>query len=185
MGSAALLLLPAMARAGAPVGGVDVVARFAEAEKQHRVGVARKTKLIDARPARTGEIVVTVIKGEGIETRSKQAEAGDWVVRNRCPETGNEEYLVKAAKFSALYAEQGPGAGGGGWREFRPRGPEVRYFIVRDEDGEFSFTAPWGEEMVAKSGDAIVQSPGDGRDIYRVAAKSFACTYEIVPRPQR
>ena len=50
------------------------------------------TKPVDARPARPGEIVVTLIKDEGHETRSRPAEAGDMVVRNRCPETGNEAY---------------------------------------------------------------------------------------------
>ena len=161
----------------------DVVAQFAEAVAQHRVGIAHKTKPVDARPARPGEIVVTVIKGEGVETRSKPAEAGDWVVRNRCPATGNEQYLVKAAKFPSRYGEpQGP-ADPEGWREFHPRGTDMRYFIVTGADGAFSFTAPWGEAMVAKPGDAIVQTPGDEKDTYRVAAESFVCTYEIVQHP--
>jgi len=43
----------------------DVVAQFAEAVAQHRVGIAHKTKPVDARPAKPGEIVVTVINGEG------------------------------------------------------------------------------------------------------------------------
>src|SRR5262245_15940559 len=161
----------------------DVVAQFAEAVAQHRVGIARKTKPVDARPAKPGEIVVTVIKGEGVETRSKPAETGDWVVRNRCPATGNERYLVKAAKFASRYGEpQGP-ADAEGWREFRPQGTDMRYFIVAGADGAFSFTAPWGEAMVVKPGDAIVETPGDEKDTYRVAADSFACTYEIVQHP--
>lgn len=53
---------------------------------------------MDARPARPGEVVVTVIAGEE-ETRSKPAVAGDWVVRNRCPETGN----VAAGSFACTY----------------------------------------------------------------------------------
>jgi hypothetical protein len=59
----------------------------------------------------------------------------------------------------------------------------MRYFIVTGADGAFSFTAPWGEAMVVKPGDAIVQTPGDENDTYRVAADSFACTYEIVQHP--
>ena len=161
----------------------DVVARFAAAVAQHRVGIARKTKPVDARPARPGEIVVTVIKGEGVETRSKPAEPGDWVVRNRCPATGNERYLVKAAKFPSRYGEPQGLADAEGWREFRPRGTDMRYFIVTGADGAFSFTAPWGEAMVARPGDAIVQTPGDEKDTYRVAADSFACTYEIAQHP--
>jgi hypothetical protein len=161
----------------------DVVAQFAEAGAQHRVGIARKTKPVDARPARPGEVVVTVIKGEGVETRSKPAEAGDWVVRNRCPATGNERYLVKATKFPSRYGEpQGP-ADPEGWREFHPKGTDMRYFILTGAGGAFSFTAPWGEATVAKPGDAIVQTPGDEKDTYRVAAESFVCTYEVVPHP--
>jgi hypothetical protein len=68
-------------------------------------GVARKTRPVDARPATEGEIVVTAIAGEGVETRSKPAAKGDWVVRNRCAETGNEQYLVAASRFPARYGE--------------------------------------------------------------------------------
>ena len=34
--------------------------------------------------------------------------------------------------------------------------------------------------MKAHPGDALVQDPDDERDSYRIAAKAFACTYEIV-----
>ncbi len=54
------------------------------------------------------------------------------------------------------------------------------YVVVRAEDGSFTFTAPWGEPMVARPGDALVRDPADPKDTYRVAAASFACTYEIV-----
>lgn len=179
----ALGLLAALAGAESPPQTSDVLARFARAVAAHRVGVARKTKPVDARPARPGEIVVTVIQSEGVETRSKPAEAGDWVVRNRCPETGNETYLVKAATFAARYGEPRGPADADGWREFHPTGRDMRYYFVTDREGDFTFTAPWGETMVAKPGDAIIQTPGDEKDTYRVAAKSFACSYEIVRAP--
>ena len=60
-----------------------------------------------------------------------------------------------------------------------PRGTIVRFFVLRPEHGEFTFEAPWGETMVAKAGDAIVQDPDKPGDIYRVAAASFRCTYEV------
>ncbi|MDS4068263.1 MAG: hypothetical protein RKO24_01430, partial [Candidatus Competibacter sp.] len=63
---------------------MDVEALFAQAEQDGRVGVARKSRPVDARPAVPGEIVVTVIAGEGKETQSQPAAAGDRVVRNRC-----------------------------------------------------------------------------------------------------
>lgn len=158
----------------------DQVALFATFKGEGRTGVAHKTKPVDARPATPGEVVVTVIKGEGVETRSKPAEAGDWVVRNRCPETGNEEILVKAAKFPTRYGEPQSEPDADGYREFMPKGSEMGYFIVPQDMGEFTFVAPWGETMIAKPGDAIVQTPENASDTYRIAAAAFACTYEIV-----
>ena len=162
----------------------DVLALFAKAESERRVGVARKSRLVDARPARSGEVIVTVIAGEGEETRSKPAEAGDWVVRNRCQETGNEQYLVKAAKFADRYGGPLGEPDANGWRDFRPRVRKMRYFIVGSEEGTFHFTAPWGEPMIARPGDAIVQDIDDPSDTYRVAAISFECTYEILEAPK-
>ena len=123
---------------------------------------------------------VTVIAGEGTETRSKPAEKGDWVVRNRCAATGNEEYLVAATQFKERYRDTGKAAGKDGWQEHRPVGKVMRFFVLKPEHGEFVFTAPWGEHMAAKPGDAIVQDPEKPADTYRVAAASFACTYEVL-----
>lgn len=158
----------------------DQIALMAEAKAQQATGVARKTREVDARPAVAGEVIVTTIKGEGVETTSKPAEAGDWVVRNRCPETGNEEILVKAAKFPQRYGEAQSPADAQGYSTFKPLGSDMTYFIVSEKNGAFTFTAPWGESMVAKPGDAIVQVPSDEKDTYRIAASSFKCTYEIV-----
>jgi hypothetical protein len=159
----------------------DVLVMFDQAEAAGNVNVARKSKPIDARPAKPGEVIITMIAGEGEETRSKPAEAGDWVVRNRCPITGNEEYLVKAASFRERYEGPLSDSDDGGWRAFRPRGKEMRYFIVGADLGTFSFMAPWGEHMVACPGDAIVQDPDQPADTYRVAAAAFECSYEVLP----
>ncbi|MBB6469059.1 hypothetical protein HNQ96_004948 [Aminobacter lissarensis] len=162
----------------------DQIALFSEVKGAGKIGIARKTKPVDARKAVVGEVVVTIIKGEGVETKSKPAEEGDWVVRNRCPETGNEEILVKAAKFPTRYGEPQSEPDKQGYQTFLPKGAEMGYFVVSNEIGEFSFTAPWGEKMSAKPGDAIVQVPADPSDTYRIAAASFACTYEIVTPAQ-
>jgi hypothetical protein len=158
----------------------DVHALFATAEAEGRVGIARKSKPVDARPARPGEVVVTAVKDEGDETRSKPAADGDWVVRNRCPATGNEEYLVKAETFAERYAGPSSEPDTQGWREFRPQDREMHFFVVGESEGTFTFTAPWGEQMVARPGDAIVRNPADPKDTYRVAAAAFECTYEVV-----
>jgi len=164
---------------------VDVVAYFQHASNARGTGLARKTKPVDVRPATPGEVIITMIAGEGKETQSPPARSGDMVVRNRCPETGNEEILVGADVFARRY--EGPiGAGSGdGWLPYRPRGVEMRFVVVPEQDGEFSFTAPWGERMVARPGDAIVQDPSNPKDTYRVAKAAFACTYEVVREPER
>jgi hypothetical protein len=158
----------------------DIGELFKTAEAACKVGIARKTKPVDARPANAGEVIVTLIAGEGKETQSRPAVAGDMVVRNRCPETGNEEYLVSAKKFAAHYEGPHGGADAEGWSEYRPVEPEMRYFIIDESVGAFVFIAPWGEEMVAKPGDAIVRNPEDPADTYRIAAKAFKCTYEVI-----
>lgn len=187
--AAALSLVPVMGYE-AFARDIDIDALFAAAEKDGRVGIARKTKPVDARPAKPGEVVVSVIKGEGKETQSKPAEAGDMVVRNRCGESGNEEQLVKQEKFIERYegpvrdAAQ-PEDAAQGWQPYRPLGKEMMVFTVRAEDGSFSFTAPWGEAMVAKPGDVIARDPKDVKDTYRIARAAFDCTYEMVQKAKK
>jgi hypothetical protein len=156
---------------------------FAKADRDNRVGIARKARPVDARPAAEGEIVVTVIAGEGAETQSRPAARGDMVVRNRCEVTGNEQYLVKAETFRERYnGPLGP-AEGEGWQPYRPRGADMLYVVVRDEDGPCTFTAPWGEKVTAWPGDALLRDPAHPDDTYRVAAAAFECTYEIIKEP--
>jgi hypothetical protein len=165
----------------------DIAGMFARAIQSEQTGVARKTKSVDARPARPGEVVITIIKGEGQETQSRPAERGDMVVRNRCPATGNEEILVKAVTFAERYEGPVGATDSDGWSPYRPRGIDMLYFIVRPQDGTFTFQAPWGEPMIARPGDAIVRDPGNPKDAYRIARAAFDCTYEITqaPKPKR
>lgn len=178
------LLFPLAAYASEDVPSRDQIALMAEIKKTDMAGVARKTRDVDARPASPGEIVITYIKGQGVENRSRPAEKGDWVVRNRCEETGNEEVLVKARNFSDRYGEPLSAADAAGYRAFRPKGENMSYFIVTDDIGPFNFRAPWNEVVVALPGDAIVQVETDESDTYRVAAEAFRCTYEIINPPK-
>lgn len=162
---------------------VDVVSYFSQASAARGSGLARKTKLVDIRPARPGEIIVTTIRGEGKETQSPPAQLGDKVVRNRCPETGNEQILVAERSFSRRYEGPVGSAGGDGWLPYRPRGIDMRFVVVTPQDGTFDFLAPWGEPMVARPGDLIVQDLQDSKDTYRVAKAAFACTYEVLREP--
>ncbi|MHB2165993.1 hypothetical protein [Alsobacter sp. R-9] len=182
-----LLMLPvaaaSLSAASARADDVDIVALFGKAQADGRVGMASKTKPVDGRPAVVGEVIVTIIKGEGVETKSKPAEAGDLVVRNRCPETGNEEYLIKANRVKDRYGEPNGTADSAGWQAYAPKGVPMRYFILGASEGPWTFKAPWGESMVAKPGDAIVQDPSNPKDTYRIAAASFRCTYEVTKAP--
>ncbi len=164
---------------------VDIYAYFQKASGFDGEWLARKTKIVDAREAKPGEIVVTILKGEGKETQSPPANAGDMVVRNRCPESGNEEFLVPSAKFAGRYEGPTGPAGEDGWRPYRPRGADMRFVVVTEKDGEFTFTAPWGETMVARPGDAIVQDSQDPKDTYRVQKDAFTCTYEEIRSPSK
>jgi hypothetical protein len=161
----------------------DVRAFFASAMDAGRSGMAEKTKTVDARPAAPGEVVVTIIRSEGVETKSKPAELGDMVVRNRCEPTGNEQYLVKAASFARRYGPPAAEADREGWRPYQPVGVLTRFVILRPDEGPFTFKAPWGETQVAKPGDVIAQDPSNPADTYRIAALSFACTYAVVKAP--
>lgn len=49
------------------------VAYFTQAQQAGITGVAIKTKPVLARPAKEGEIITTIIKGEGVETVSEPA----------------------------------------------------------------------------------------------------------------
>ncbi len=180
--AAAAIAFPDRSKAQVSLAGtsVNVQSLFAKAQEAGRTGRAKKTKLVDARPAKPGEVVVTIIAGEGKETQSKPAELGDMVVRNRCGETGNEMFLVKKAKFSERYEGPKGNADADGWRPYKPKGVELAYFVVAEREGAFSFDAPWGEAMVARPGDAIVQDPTNPKDTYRVAREAFNCTYEIM-----
>src|SRR4029453_5846203 len=101
---------------------IDVNSYFEKARAEGRDGIARKTRTVDVRPSTPGEVIVTTIRGEGKETQSAPANPGDMVVRNRCPETGNEEILVAAGNFAKRYEGPIGPAGVDGWVPYRPQG---------------------------------------------------------------
>ncbi|MEX6295061.1 hypothetical protein [Proteus mirabilis] len=149
-------------------------------------GVAIKTKPVLARPAKEGEVITTYIKGEGVETISEPAKAGDWVVQNICPATGNEEILVRKDKFAQRYNLADADKAKSitpirqGYQVFIPKGIEMNYFIVPKQTAEFAMEAPWGELQRFQAGDAVVQSTTDKQDIYRIQQAAFKCTYTIL-----
>ncbi|WP_238795201.1 hypothetical protein [Proteus terrae] len=161
------------------------VAYFTQAQQAGITGVAIKTKPVLARAAKEGEIITTIIKGEGVETVSEPAKVGDWVVQNICPETGNEEILVRKAKFAQRYnpaekSEINLASYPSDYQPFIPQGIEMNYFIVPESTPTFAMKAPWGELQRFQSGDAVVQSTTDSHDIYRIQKVAFECTYTIL-----
>ncbi|MBI6527828.1 hypothetical protein JEP40_01630 [Proteus vulgaris] len=161
------------------------VAYFTQAQQAGITGVAIKTKPVLARPAKEGEIITTIIKGEGVETVSEPAKVGDWVVQNICPETGNEEILVRKAKFAQRYNtveknEINLVSYPNDYQPFIPKGIEMNYFIVPVSTPAFAMKAPWGELQRFQPGDAVVQSTTDSQDIYRIQKAAFKCTYTIL-----
>lgn len=163
--------------------GVDIVSYFRHQESENGAGLARKTKLVDVRIAAPGEIIVTTIKGEGKETQSPPAKPGDMVVRNRCPETGNEEILVSREAFLRRYKRTLSKVQKNAWTPYWPIGLPMRFIRVPMNEREFIFNAPWGERMMVRPGDVIVQDPTNIGDTYRVAKAAFDCTYEIQKEP--
>lgn len=105
-----------------PLNIVEYFTRAQDAE----TGLARKSKPVDVRPAKPDEVIVTMIKGEGKETQSPPAKSGDMVVRNRCVETGDEQFLVPAASFLQRYEGPIGATYADGWSPYRPRGVLMR-----------------------------------------------------------
>jgi hypothetical protein len=117
----------------------------------------------------TGHLAVPTARAKKAETRRLKHDA----------EGGSS-----SPRLNPRNATKGPvGAPGDGWLTYRPRGVEMRFVVVADEDETFSFTAPWGETMVARPGDAIVQDLNNAGDTYRIAKAAFVCTYEVTSNP--
>jgi len=89
-------LAACLAAATAGAQSIDFSPLFTQAEQTGRVGLARKTQLVDARPTGQGEIVVTVIAGEAMVARP-----GDAIVRN--PANPSDTYRIAAASFTCTY----------------------------------------------------------------------------------
>lgn len=165
----------------------DRIVYFEQAKQSDLTGIAIKTKPVLARPAKEGEIITTTIKGEGIETISAPANIGDWVVQNICPETGNEEILVKKDKFIQRYEQADVNKvdvsiSTKEYHSYIPKGVEMNYFIIPKLSSPFVMQAPWGELQRFQAGDAVVQSITDNQDIYRIQKDAFNCTYTILKK---
>ena len=156
---------------------------FGAALARGRVGCAQKVAEVEARRATVGERIITFIAGEGIETVSRRACNGDWVVRSCSRETGYEEQLVDPETFETRYIPAGARSDDDGFSRFNARWCPVRFCVVGKEEGDFAMLAPWGEMQRFGPGDAVVQLLRSPSDIYRVHRLAFAQSYRILASP--
>lgn len=119
------------------------------------------------------ETRISTYTSDGLETKNTGIE-GDIVISG----PNKEKYVIKKSKFDKLY----DGNIGG---EIVPE-QSARYVahITKDllnhfnNTDEVKFIAPWGQEMVLKSGDYLVKD-GDS-DFYRIAKDEYEKTYNII-----
>jgi tRNA threonylcarbamoyladenosine modification (KEOPS) complex Pcc1 subunit len=139
----------------------------------------RKTLGIEARPARPGEVVVS-ITSDGEET-SNVASDGDMLVRALTEAA--EQYLVGADEFARLYEKEADVDDG--FARYRPRGRVRAIEITRDVTDalsvadEFFLIAPWRSQQFAREGDLLVAPLPALEKIYRIARKEFEETYTL------
>jgi hypothetical protein len=154
---------------------LDLVAPLIEQEgKQYQ-----KSVKVIARLARAGERIET-ITSDGLET-ANTATSGDYIVTN--PTSAGEQYIIPAEKFEARYelkeqltSQKAVYQAIGTIRAVKLTATLLTKLHLPDE---FSFIAPWGENMVAKKGDYLATPLPNTGEVYRIAAKEFRETYQL------
>lgn len=136
-----------------------------------------KYQQIEARPAVTGETVITNT-ADGKET-TNSAEAGAMVVRNLT--AVRECYIVPGDKFSARY--ELIDAVDEGWSRYKPLGEILAIEISKslaerlEVGAEFQVMAPWGSPQRARLKDMFVSPLPDLAEVYRISHQEFEETY--------
>lgn len=129
----------------------------------------QKTGEVEARIAKTGEMIATVIDGE-IETINYALD-GNVVVKN----PSGEEYILTRGKFDSRYRGPEPDD------EYQTYEATGTTYAVEWTHGPGEFKASWGEMMIINDGDylcSVTKAP-DG-DLYRIEAEAFATTYREI-----
>jgi hypothetical protein len=124
-----------------------------------------------------GEFVVTkAVAGQKIDTvingvteTTNTAKDGDNIVTGISGET----YLIDDKKLQSRYAFVAKTAEGDLYRA------TGHCFAVEYQGTSFTFTAPWGEDMICDPGDFIASTSKEGLDdVYRIEKGAFANTYK-------
>lgn len=112
-----------------------------------------------------GDTPVVTVLPDGVETRNT-ARAGDLIVTG----ISGERYVLRPEEVSRNYT----GTVGGNLTV----APAARMVARYTGSATISFRAPWGEDMVIRSGDYVVRGAGGH---YRIARREFELTYEPIP----
>ena len=125
--------------------------------------IYRKTAILWARTATTGEVVHTL---EGIE----KADAGDMVCRG----LQDELWCQSAENLHVKY--DSTGLQDGVWTQYRPK-PNAPLVNAIPIDEPFEVQTSWGK-LTGQAGDYLVQSQRAPADLWIVAREIFEATYE-------
>lgn len=129
--------------------------------------VTRMPKLTYGVNPDSAKTVITILP-DGKETKNI-ANIGDIIVSG----ISGEKYVIRAEMFSRLYVG----------KIGETVTPEQSERTVAHYTGTktITFTAPWGENMILKTGDYVVRE-SDKASYYRIAKAEFEKTYEPIPK---
>lgn len=148
---------------------MNVRKMFRDAQAKGEVDFFVKKGVVKAREVKSSETVETFIGTE--KETVNTAKPGDFIV---CGERG-ERYVVTGEKFKERYEVVDDTEG-----IYKAIGSCYAFKIGNDVKS-FTFTAPWGEEMICNPGDYIattdVNDP-DLKDVYRIERSVFIVTYQ-------
>lgn len=153
----------------------EQLARFWDDDK---IRLYKKTGTVEARLAKDGEKIETIIDGQ-VET-TNTAHSGDVVVVG----AKKEQYIVTSKTFADRY--KGPKLSSD-LQTYQPTG--YAYAMEWTEKGT-AFTASWGEKMVILPGDylactKITDSGAPDGGLYRIERGAFHKTYMKVDERTR
>ncbi|MDU8350761.1 hypothetical protein RYA05_02515 [Pseudomonas syringae pv. actinidiae] len=133
----------------------------------------KKTGTIQAKLAICGEKIDTVI--DGVLETTNTAKEKDMVVKG----PAGELYLIGYEKFASRYKVANEPT-----ENFSDYEATGECFAFEYKGDDFSFTAPWNEEMIVKSGDFLASPDSKINEVYRIEKVVFAKTYSPAPSDQ-
>lgn len=146
---------------------VDAVTYFLKALSENRIAKYKKFGNYVAEIATKRQRVITFING--VKETENEAQAGDYILTG--PQ--GERYVLKPNKLKERYKKIGEDLAG---RSIYKAIGEC--WAIQYHGKPFTFTAPWGEEMICNSGDYICSTKTDGTDVYRIDQNVFLQTYK-------